>query len=119
MAQHNEFGRKGEQLATAFLSENGYTILERNYRFQKAEIDIIAIKEGILAIVEVKSRGHAPVVNPQDAITKRKIQLLTSAANAYVIANDLDVEVRFDLILILKEKGEPHITHIEHAFYHF
>lgn len=119
MAQHNEFGKKGEQLAATFLSENGYTILERNYRFQKAEIDIIAIKEAVLAIVEVKSRSHTTLINPKDAITPKKIQRLTSAANAYVIENDLDVEVRFDIISILKEEKGRRITHIKDAFYHF
>ena len=119
MAQHNEFGKKGEQMAAALLSENGYTILEKNYRFKKAEIDIIALKENILAVVEVKSRSSDVVINPKDAITAKKIKLLTLAANEYVIANDLDVEVRFDIISILKEKENYKTEHIEDAFYHF
>ena len=116
MAQHNEFGKKGEDMAAVLLSESGYTILERNYRFQKAEIDIIALKAGILVIVEVKSRSSDVIINPKDAITAKKIKLLTLAANEYVIANDLDVEVRFDIVSILRDQENYEIAHIEDAF---
>ena len=119
MARHNEFGKKGEDMAAALLSENGYIILERNYRFKKAEIDIVARKGDILAIVEVKSRSSDVIINPKDAIKAKKIKLLTLAANEYVIANDLDVEVRFDVVSIVKEKESYRIAHIEDAFYHF
>lgn len=59
MAQHNELGKKGEQLAVDFLIENEYDIISRNYRFEKAEVDIIAQKKDVLAIVEVKTRSNA------------------------------------------------------------
>ncbi len=119
MAQHNEFGKKGEQMAVAFLEKSGYDILKRNYRFQKAEIDIIALKDTVLAIVEVKSRSSTMIIDPKDAITPKKIKLLTLAANEYVIKNELDVEVRFDIVSIIKEKGRYAIEHIKNAFYHF
>lgn len=57
MAQHNELGKKGEQLAVDYLVKNNYDIIERNYRFDKAEVDIIAKKNQILAIIEVKTRS--------------------------------------------------------------
>ena len=66
MAIHNELGKKGEQLAVDFLQKKGYTILDRNWRFKKAEVDIIAQKEQILAIVEVKTRSSNYFGNPQD-----------------------------------------------------
>ena len=56
MAEHNELGKLGEELAVDFLIEKGYEILETNWRFQKAEVDIIAQKENILAVVEVKTK---------------------------------------------------------------
>ncbi|MET0945038.1 MAG: YraN family protein, partial [Flavobacterium sp.] len=57
MAEHNELGKEGEKLAAKYLQENGYEILDRNWTFQKAEIDIIAQKDNYLAIVEVKTRS--------------------------------------------------------------
>ncbi len=119
MAQHNELGKLGEELAVDFLQQNGYEILETNWTFQKAEIDIIAQKENVLAIVEVKTRSSIEFGLPQDFVKPKKIQLLVKAVNEYVISNDLDVEVRFDIIAISKEEKEFKIEHIEDAFYHF
>ncbi|WP_334056185.1 YraN family protein [Polaribacter sp. P097] len=119
MAQHNELGKKGEQLATSFLRENGYTILEKNYRYLKAEVDIIAQKNDILIAVEVKTRTSAYFGNPQDFVNPKKIKLLLSAIDFYVTNADLDVEVRFDIIAIICNKNETKIEHIEDAFLHF
>ena len=119
MAQHNELGKLGEELAVAFLEENGYEILETNWVFQKAEIDIIAQKENVLAVVEVKTRSSIEFGLPQDFVKPKKIQLLVKAVNEYVISNDLEVEVRFDIIAISKEEKEFKLEHIEDAFYHF
>jgi putative endonuclease len=119
MAEHNDLGKFGEELAVDFLQKNGYDILETNWVFQKAEIDIIAQKENILAIVEVKTRSSIEFGLPQDFVKPKKIQLLVKAVNEYVISNDLDVEVRFDIIAIYKEDKQFKIDHIEDAFYHF
>jgi putative endonuclease len=119
MASHNELGKLGEELAVAFLQENGYTILETNYTFQKAEIDIIAQKENILAIVEVKTRSSIEFGLPQDFVKPKKIQLLVKAVNEYVISNDIEFEVRFDIIAISKEGSDFKMEHIEDAFYYF
>ena len=92
-------------------------ILETNWTFQKAEIDIIAQKENTLAIVEVKTRSSIDFGLPQDFVKPKKIQLLVKAVNEYVIAKDLEVEVRFDIIAIHKEGTEYHLEHIEDIFY--
>ena len=119
MAEHNELGKLGEELAVDFLQKNVYDLLEINWVFQKAEIDIIAQKENILAIVEVKTRSTIDFGLPQDFVKPKKIQLLVKAVNEYVISNDLDVEVRFDIIAIHKEGKNYKIEHIDDAFYHF
>lgn len=119
MAQHNELGKKGEQLAVDFLMENGYEIVERNYRFNKAEVDVIAQKEEVLAIVEVKTRSTIDFGNPQDFVKPKQIQRLVKAVDEYVQVNGLDVEVRFDIIAIVKEGKGFKIEHLENAFYHF
>lgn len=119
MAEHNELGKLGEELAVEFLKKEGYEILETNWRFDKAEIDIIAIKANVLAIVEVKTRSSLDFGLPQDFVKPKKIQLLVKAANEYVTQNDLDVEIRFDIIAIEKENKKFHIEHIKEAFYYF
>ena len=119
MAQHNELGKKGEQLAVNFLVENSYEIVERNYRFDKSEVDIIAQKDDVLAIIEVKTRSTNDFGNPQDFVKPKQIQRLVKAVNEYVIENDLDVEVRFDIIAIVKNGNSFEIEHLKDAFYHF
>ncbi|AZJ34716.1 YraN family protein [Tenacibaculum singaporense] len=119
MAQHNELGKKGEQLAIDYLVKNGYTIIEKNYRFQKAEVDIIAQNRDVLAVVEVKTRSTAYFGNPQDFVNPKKIKLLVTAIDDYVIKYDLDVEIRFDIIAIIKQRNEFVIEHIEDAFLYF
>ncbi|RIA08355.1 putative endonuclease [Flavobacteriaceae bacterium MAR_2010_72] len=119
MAQHNQLGKKGEQLAVDFLIENGYTIKEHNYRFGKAEVDIIAEKDNILTIIEVKTRSSSDFGLPQDFVKPKQIQQLVKAVDNYVTKNDLDVEVRFDIIAIVNTGSNFTIEHLENAFYHF
>ena len=119
MAEHNELGKLGEEMAVEFLQKEGYAILETNWTFQKAEVDIIAKKDNTLAIIEVKTRSSLEFGLPQDFVKPKKIQLLTKAVDAYVNEKDLDVEVRFDIIAIHKEGKSFVIEHLIDAFYHF
>jgi len=119
MAEHNELGNWGEDIAFDFLVEKGYEIKERNWRFKKAEVDIIAKMENTLVAVEVKTRSTDYFGNPQDFIKQKKIKLLVKAVDEYVNRNDLDVEVRFDVIAIVKTGNEIKIEHLEDAFFHF
>jgi putative endonuclease len=119
MAQHNELGKKGEQLAVDFLLKNRYKIVAQNYRFDKAEVDIIARKGDILAIIEVKTRSTVDFGNPQDFVKPKQIKNLVKAIDEYILANELDVEVRFDIIAIVKTGNQFDIEHLENAFYHF
>lgn len=119
MAEHNELGKLGEELAVEFLQKNGYAILETNWTFQKAEIDILAKKEGILAVVEVKTRSSLDFGLPQDFVKPKKIQLLVKAVDAYVNQKNLNIEVRFDIIAVHKEGKTFVIEHLTDAFYHF
>jgi putative endonuclease len=119
MAEHNDLGKLGEELAVAFLEKNGYTILETNWTFQKAEVDIIAQKGTVLAVVEVKTRSSIDFGLPQDFVKPKKIQLLVKAINEYVLTNDLDVEVRFDIIALHKDGKDFKMEHLEDAFYYF
>lgn len=119
MESSNDFGKLGEQRAEEFLRGNGYDILERNYRYLKAEIDLIAKKGDTLAIVEVKSRNMGFLEDISDVVNPKKVKLLTLAADHYVQENDLDVEVRFDVVTVIKKGNEINIEHLENAFYYF
>ena len=119
MAQHNELGKEGEKLAIQYLIDKGYTIFEKNYRYIKAEIDIIAKKDDIVAAVEVKTRTSDYFGNPEEFVNPKKIKLLLSAMDNYMNEKDLDFEVRFDIIAILKKGSETKIEHLEDAFLYF
>lgn len=119
MATHNELGKKGEDLAVEYLENEQYTILERNFRFRKAEVDIIASKDTMLIAVEVKTRSTPDFGDPQDFVKPKQIQALVSAMDAYCTTKDLDMEIRFDIVAIIENKAGRRIEHIKDAFYHF
>lgn len=119
MADHNDLGKLGEDLAADFLQKEGYEIVERNWMFQKAEIDIIAKKESVLAIVEVKTRSSIDFGDPQDFVNPKKIKLLVKAVDEYVSQTETDFTVRFDIIAVSKDATIYKIEHLEDAFYFF
>ena len=119
MAQHNDLGKLGEVLAQNFLLKNAYTILETNWQFGHAEIDIIAQKNDILSVIEVKTRSSDHYGKPEMFVNKKKIKLLINAINHYVETNNLDVEIQFDIISIIKNQYTESIEHIEDAFMWF
>src|SRR5690606_26237473 len=120
MATHNELGKIGEEIAVQYLLRSGYKILRQNFFFDKAETDIISQKEeNTIFMVEVTTRNNAYFGDPQEFVTKNKIKLLVKAANEYIVSNELNVEVRFDIIAVLKNQKMEKLEHFENAFYHF
>lgn len=119
MASHNDLGKLGEEMAVRFLTRHGFEILQTNYVSGKAEIDIIAKKENLLTIVEVKTRSTDVFGLPQEFVTPKKIRLLTSAVNDFVQSYALDCEVRFDIIAITQTETGFQIEHLPDAFYYF
>lgn len=123
MAEHNELGKLGENLAVEHLEKENYKILERNWVYKNAEVDIIAQKENILVVVEVKTRSSLDFGSPQDFVKPKKIQLLIKAVNAYINYREKDFEedinVRFDIVAIHKNGESFAIEHLTDAFYHF
>ena len=118
MAIQQEVGKRGEQIASDYLTEKGYKILERNWYFRKKEIDIIAEKDDFLVIIEVKSRSVGFQENPRDAVNMKKQRFLIQAANAYIYRCDIELEVRFDIItVIFFNDHEYKLKHIDDAFY--
>ena len=117
MAQHNELGKEGEEIATGYLANDGYKILERNWRYKKGEIDIICSKEDFIMFVEVKTRSTGFFGQPEEAVNKKKQRYLIQAADAYVNQKDILLEVRYDIISIIIHQKKQKIRHIQDAFY--
>ncbi len=114
-----EFGKRGEELASAFLVSQGYQILERNWRFKKAEIDIIAKdKADVLVFVEVKTRSYTFFGEPEAFVDEKKKNLLMDAASQYMKEIDYEWAIRFDIIGIVIDKyNKAKISHFEDAFF--
>jgi putative endonuclease len=115
-----ETGNKGEDIAAGFLEAKGYTVVDRNYRFQKSEVDIVALQmePAELVFVEVKSRSGTQGAFPETAVTPAKQQRIFKAADAYIYEKQYrTVPIRFDVIAIQNVDGaHPLIEHFEDAF---
>ena len=116
MASHNELGQKGEKIAEKHLLQKGYEILDRNFRFKRDEIDLVAAKGDQIVFVEVKTRANDYLGEPEEAVTKSKQKRIIAVANHYVIENNIEKEARFDIIAIVFNQNTERIHHIEDAF---
>jgi putative endonuclease len=116
MAIHNIIGQKGEEIAIAYLQENGYRILSRNWRFKRIEIDVVAIKDDLLVVVEVKTRTYHFVENLSEIVTRKKQKSIIIAADAFINNRNLSNEVRFDIIFIVINGESYQLEHIKEAF---
>ncbi len=119
MATHNDLGKTGEDLACEFLFQNGYEIVERNWRWRKAEVDLIARKQNMLVAVEVKTRSETAFGLPQDFVKPAQIKMLVGAMDHYVNQFKNDHEVRFDIIAVCVSGNNISLEHLADAFYHF
>ena len=122
MAEHNDFGKWGEDYAAEYLRKKGYIIMERDWTFgrSKRDIDIICKTSDMTTVVfvEVKARANDDVTSPEDAVDIRKMRHLMVAADEYVKSHDISEELRFDIVTIVGKKNSKQITvtHIEDAF---
>lgn len=120
MAQHNELGRRGEELATAFLLSKGYSIIDRNWHSGHKEIDIVAQDGNDIVFVEIKTRTDESFCNARDAVDARKRQLLIYAAEAYLRSHQYDLSPRFDILTVVGQVFDPdaplNIEHIVDAY---
>ncbi len=110
-------GKEGEKVAENHLVEKGYQILERNWRFGKKELDLIARYGDKLVIIEVKTRTNPEFEQPKEAVTFKKQRNIVDAANAYIQKNNILLETQFDIISVLFNNGKTEIEHISDAFY--
>ena len=117
MAKRNETGKDGEAVARVFLEKHDYTIVHTNWHWHHYELDIVAMKDGELVVVEVKTRSDDYLLAPEEAVDNGKIRRIVTAADAYVRFFNLELPVRFDIITVIKKGKEYEIDHIDDAFY--
>ena len=103
-------------MARDYLMQQGYTIVDTNWQFGHLEIDIIAIRENILAFVEVKTRSSSTVSEPQMAVNQQKQKNIIRAANAYILKNKYNCEARFDIISVIRNEKGTQIEHLPDAY---
>ncbi|MEN8098035.1 MAG: YraN family protein [Chloroflexota bacterium] len=114
MARSQQIGRLGETTAARFLKDAGYSILDRNYRCEYGEIDIVARMEEMIVFVEVKTRQSLKFGLPEESITRAKSGRLIQSAEMYLNENDLiDVDWRIDLVAIQVD-SDNQIVDISH-----
>ncbi len=111
------FGKQGENLAVEYLLEEGYEILERNWRFKHTEVDIIARDRDQLVIAEVKTRTGNSWGEPYTAVDFRKQRSLIFAAERYIFSHNLDLDVRFDIVSIIIDHSRTVVEHVKEAFH--
>ena len=115
--KRHDFGRHCEFMARTYLEQQGYLILETNWRSGHKEIDIIAKEKDTLVVVEVKARKNEDFMFAEDAVDEKKMRNLVRATHNYILMKGLDCDVRFDIItLVLDDKGEYKLKHIKDAF---
>lgn len=110
-------GKQGEAAALQHLRQKGYQILACNWRFSRAEIDIICKDKDTIVFVEVKTRSDNAYINPLDTVTAHKMRLMTDAATQYLYQAQHEGEYRFDIITALYKGDKFYIEHFEDAFW--
>ena len=116
MSSHIDLGKEGEEIACDYLLHKGYTLLDRNYRFQKAEVDLIFKDGSQLVFVEVKTRESSYLVEPRLLISRSKQKQIVKASDFYLKDKELDLESRFDVVIIVLNSTEKSLNHIANAF---
>ncbi len=113
-----EKGRKAEALAIEYLQSKGYEIITQNYRYKKAEIDLIVKKENFIVFVEVKYRTSVSYGLPEEMVGKEQSQRIIQAADYYLFSTNTSHNPRFDIVAITEQiLGQTQILHLEDAFY--
>lgn len=117
MYKKQEIGKLGEKLATKYLEQLGYKIIEKNFLCKQGEIDIIAKEKNELVFIEVKTRTNLQYGLPAEAVDNTKQKHIEKATNYYLYKNRLDNEyVRIDVIEVYITKERYRINHIKQAF---
>lgn len=110
-------GEEGERLAESYLVEKGYKIVKRNYRFKHSEVDLIVEKNDWLVFVEVKTRSSHLFGYPEEFVDDKKTEKIFEGADQYLYETKWSGNVRYDIISVSLDHGQPVIDHFEDAFH--
>lgn len=116
MTLRKKIGDKGEDNAINFLLANGYEVLQKNYRYGRGEVDIIAQKDAVMVFIEVKTRKNARFGYPETFLSEPQQDRIHLAAEEFVLQKEWQGAIRFDIIAILWDENEPTLDHFEDAF---
>lgn len=117
VTRSHELGKRGERLAASYLTQHGWSILERNWRFHHKEIDLVARRGGLVAFVEVKSRDAASLGHPLECITRSKRHDLATAARGWIALRGRAGEsYRFDAVSVVQDRSGTRVEHFENAW---
>lgn len=119
MNESYAFGQAAEQRAVTYFKSLDYNILDQNYRYRSAEVDLIVKKNDLLIAVEVKARKSLFFGSPEQFVSPKKIKLLVMAMDHFIQSKELEVELRFDIIGFIYENAQWKLNHIKNAFYIF
>jgi len=117
MGEIHELGKQGESIASDYLVSKGFKIIETNWHAGNYELDIIAERENLIVVAEVKTRSSTVFGEPEVFVNKTKQKCIIRAANLYITNKDIDKEVRFDIITVVVKGTGTVVNHIEDAFY--
>lgn len=118
MAEHNDLGKWGEDVALAYLLDQGYHLLDRNWHQGHRDLDLIMQQDDTLVIVEVRTRRNNLFMDPEQTVDALKMLSLSKAANAYIRLHRISLNIRFDIVAITGTPSSDFtINHIEDAFY--
>ena len=116
MAAHNDLGKKGEEMAAQWLQLHSYVILHYNWRYLRAEVDIIASKNKTLHFVEVKTRKTEEFGLPEESVGDRKMEMLMKAAEEFLNQYPEWKRIQFDILSITLRNSVTEYTLIEDIF---
>lgn len=120
MAEHNDLGRWGEDVAAKYLEEKGLRVIYKDWRYGHHDLDIIATDDdGLCVIAEVKTRRNEKFVSADKAVTPQKVRSLSIAANAFVKSHRIDARIRFDIVTVVGTPEHYEVRHVEDAFLPF
>jgi putative endonuclease len=110
-----DLGRKGEDLALSFLKKRGYRLLERNFNTRWGEIDIVACKDSVLHMVEVRTVSRGGLLDPREALTKKKQEHLWRAVEIYLQRSGWQGDYAVDFLAIEWDEEDPRMEFFENA----
>ena len=112
-----ETGRRGEEIALAWLSDRGFRLLDRNWRSGHKELDLVMERADRVHVVEVKTLTPPLQIRPSEKVDAAKQARMVSAARHYIAARHVEKEVQFDVVSVVLDGARSEVEYIPEAFF--